>query len=304
MRRTSSGMGWMLAVAAAAAVLPVGVAAQEVEATDQNDRAAHAFLSAVDLGEVQQSLLAVERATSAEVRAYAQRMIDDHHNALHTREMLMQTERSGLMPAMSHGAHGAHGQGQATGSVPTGSGGLATGAQPAGGHDPARQSSTPPTHVAPTVPTGSGGLATGAQPAGGGGQGGAHAGHGSMAGGQGGAHAGHGVMADQGQGGMHVPPPEMIAELENVLRGHTMSRPVVEANGRNLQVLQGVTGPRFDPAYMDAQIGAHRYALQNIDRLLAQQNTLGDDIRGALQMARTAVAAHLQTAEQIRARLQ
>lgn len=301
MRRTMQGMGWMLALAAA--VAPAGVAAQEVEATDQNDRAAHAFASAVDLGEVQQSMLAVERATNAEVRAYAQQMIADHSNALHTREMLMQTERSGLMPA-SHGAHGAHG-GQATGSVPTGSGGLATGAQPAGGHDPARQSSTVPTHVAPSVPTGSGGLATGAQPAGGSAQGGAHAGHGGTAGGnaqagQGGAHAGHGAMG----GGMPMPTPEMMAELENVLRGHPMSRPVVEANARNIAVLQGVTGPRFDPTYMDAQIAAHRYALQSIDRLLAQQNTLGDDIRQTLQGMRTAVAAHLQTAEQIRARLQ
>ena len=107
MRRTMQGMGWTLALAAA--VLPGGLAAQAVEATDQNDRAAHAFMSAVDLGEVQQSMLAVERATNAEVRAYAQQMIDDHHNALHTREMLMQTERSGLMPAMNHGAHAAQG---------------------------------------------------------------------------------------------------------------------------------------------------------------------------------------------------
>jgi predicted outer membrane protein len=261
------GMGWTLALAAA--VLPGGLAAQAVEATDQNDRAAHAFLSAVDLGEMQQSMLAVERATNAEVRAYAQQMINDHHNALHTREMLMQTERSGLMPAMNHGANGQGGTAQA--GAHAGHGNAAAGGQASSG------------------------------------QAGAHAGHGNAAGGQasggqdqGGAHAGHDAMA----GGAHMPPPEMIAQLESVLREHPMSRPVVEANARNLGVLQGVTGPQFDPTYMDAQIAAHRYALQNIDRLLAQQNTLGDDIRGALRMARTAVAAHLQTAEQIRARLQ
>jgi predicted outer membrane protein len=215
MRKAMQGIGWTLALATA--VLPAGLAAQAVEATDQNDRAAHAFASAVDLGEVQQSILAVQRATNAEVRAYAQQMITDHHNALHTREMLMQTERSGLLPAMNHGN------------------------------------------------------------------------------GQDGAHAGHGTTP--------MPTPEMVAELESVLHEHPMSRPVVEANARNLAVLQGVTGPRFDPTYMDAQISAHRYALQSIDRLLAQEDTLGDDIRGTLEMMRTAVAAHLQTAEQIRARL-
>lgn len=260
MRRTMQGMGWTLALAAA--VLPGGLAAQAVEATDQNDRAAHAFASAVDLGEVQQSMLAVERATNAEVRAYAQQMINDHHNALHTREMLMQTERSGLMPAMNHGAHAGRGNAAA---------GQASGGQ-GGAH------------------AGHGNAAAAGQASGGQGQDSAHAGHGAMAGGQG--------------GGMHMPPPEMIAALDSVLRSHPMSRPVVEANARNLAVLQGVTGPQFDPTYMDAQIAAHRYALQNVDRLLAQQNTLGDDIRGTLQMMRTAVAAHLQTAEQIRARLQ
>ena len=313
MRRASQGMGRVMALAATVAVLPAGLAAQAAEATDDNDRAVHAFASAVDLGEAQQSMLAMERAANPEVRTFAQRMIADHGNALHTREMLMQTERSGLLPDMDHGQqHAGGGHGQATGSVPTGSGGLATGAQPAGGHDPARQSSTAAGQPAPTAPTGSGGLATGAQPAGGadgahgaaaGSQGGAHAGHGAAASGQaqGGAHAGHGAMA--GQGEMHMPPPEMIAQLESVLQAHPMSRPVVTANAQNLQVLQGIRGAQFDAAYMDAQIGAHRYALTNIDRMLGQQGTLGDDITGALRMMRTAVAAHLETAQQIRARL-
>lgn len=97
---------------------------------------------------------------------------------------------------------------------------------------------------------------------------------------------------------------EMVQQLMSTLMQHPMSRPVMEANQRNMQVLQGVTGPRFDASYMDAQIGAHRYALSNIDRMLGQQDTLGDDIRGTLQQMRTAVASHLQQAEQIRARLQ
>ena len=87
--------GMMVALAVAA--LPAGAAAQAREASDDNDRAAHAFLSAVDLGEVQMSALATQRATNAEVRAFAQSMIADHSSALHTREMLMQTENSGLV---------------------------------------------------------------------------------------------------------------------------------------------------------------------------------------------------------------
>jgi predicted outer membrane protein len=312
------GMGWTLALAAA--VLPAGLAAQAVEATDQNDRAAHAFLSAVDLGEVQQSMLAMERATNAEVRAYAQQMINDHHNALHTREMLMQTERSGLMPAMNHGsqggAHAGHGNAAAAGQASGGQGGAHAGhGNAAAGQASGGQGGAHAGHGNAAAGQASGqgqsgahaghGNAAAGQASGGQGQAGAHAGHGNAAGGQasgghGGAHAGHGAMA----GGAPMPTPEMIAQVETVLRNHPMSRPVVEANARNLAVLQGVTGPQFDPTYMDAQIAAHRYALQNIDRLLAQQNTLGDDIRGTLRMMRTAVAAHLQTAEQIRARLQ
>lgn len=111
--------GVMLAIAVAA--LPAGAAAQE--ASDDNDRAAHAFLSAVDLGEVQTSMLAMQRATNAEVRGYAQSMIADHSNALHTREMLMQTENSGLMGRMSHGAggHGGHAGHASGGGVGNGS---------------------------------------------------------------------------------------------------------------------------------------------------------------------------------------
>lgn len=312
--------GMMLAVAVAA--LPAGAAAQAREASDDNDRAVHAFLSAVDLGEVQTSMLATQRATSAEVRSFAQSMIGDHSNALHTREMLMQTENSGLVQRMAHTDHDR--AGAMPHSNPT-AGGIAgtansvdaaaqgqrtTGAAPAGG---AAAASGANAHSNPAAASTVAGQASTSA----GGQGGAHAGHGNMQG-QGGAHAGHGNM--QGQGGAHaghgmqegmamanLPPgvtPAMVQQLEATLQAHPMSRPVMEANARNMQVLQGVTGPQFDVSYMDAQVGAHRYALQNIDRMLAQTGALGDDIRGTLQQMRTAVAAHLQTAEQIRGRLQ
>lgn len=318
--------GMMLAIAVAA--LPAGAAAQAREASDDNDRAAHAFLSAVDLGEVQTSMLAMQRATNAEVRSYAQSMIADHSNALHTREMLMQTENSGLMGRMSHGAgahagHAGHGASAGAGSgshsganqgpLPP-SYGPGNGGNASGGSVPEGQRTTSAAPASDGTSTGQlppalgpgNGQVNVEQSSAQGGQGGQGQG-GQAQGGHahGGAHAGHGAM--HGGAGMTGLPagvtPEMVQQLASVLQAHPMSRPVMEANARNMQVLQGVTGPQFDTSYMDAQIGAHRYALSNIDRMLGQSGALGDDIRNTLRQMRTAVAAHLQTAEQIRGRL-
>ncbi len=318
MRRAMQGM----MVAASMVALPVGAAAQAAEASDQNDRAVHAFASAVDLGEVQQSMLAMERATNPEVRAYAQQMISDHGNALHTREMLMQTENSGLLPRMAHG--------QGDGNASTRSGALApahgagngavevdqTKTQRAGGSvgavgvaqstgnaqgsgESTRSGALPPAHGA-----GNGQVEvdqTKTQRAGGsvGAVGVAQQGSG-----QGDAHASHqGMQHGHGHAGMPHVSPEMMQQAHDALAAHPVSRPVMEANARNLQVLQGITGPQFDASYMDAQIGAHQYALQQIDRLLAQEG-LGDDITEVMRGMRTAVATHLQQAQQIRGRLQ
>lgn len=294
--------GMMIAMAVAA--LPMGAAAQDREASDDNDRAVHAFLSAVDLGEVQSSMLATQRATNAEVRGFAQSMIGDHSNALHTREMLMQTENSGLVQRMAPGRepgvmpHSSPAAGGIAGTpnsvnaaagVPASSGG--NGAEVASGQN--AHSSPTAAGVAGQVAASGGNAHTGGE----------HAGHGNMQGGNAQANgAMHGGMAMGG-----LPPgvtPAMVQQLEATLAAHPMSRPVMEANMRNMQVLQGVTGPQFDKSYMDAQIGAHRYALSNIDRMLAQTGALGDDIRASLQGMRTAVASHLQMAEQIRGRLQ
>jgi len=297
----------MLALAVAA--LPVGAAAQAHEASDDNDRGAHAFLTAVDLGEVKMSALATQRATNAEVRAFAQSMIADHGNAMHTREMLMQTENSGLVQRMGPNPNGQEGPVRPS-SNPAASGVAGAGPAAAG---PAATGGSPATAQVPVGPNANSNPAAASTVAGqasvsAGGQG-AHAGHGNMQGGgngsggmQGDAHAGHAGME-----GMSLPPgvtPAMMMQLEATLAAHPMSRAVMEANARNLQVLQGVNGPQFDTSYMDAQIGAHRYALSMIDRLMAQTGALGDDIRATLAQTRTAVASHLQMAEQIRGRLQ
>jgi predicted outer membrane protein len=312
MRRAMQEMGRMAVLAAAVAVLPAGLAAQAAEASDDNDRAAHAFVSAVDLGEVQQSTLATQRATNAEVRAYAQQMITDHAGALHTREMLMQTERSGLLPRMDHGAHGAQASAQAQAAQAVGGPGVA-GAGVSSQDIEARgiaQGGTGQTNSAQGTGStqGTGGpvsMATGGPGIPGQGvatqdiegRGNAQGNAGHQAGGGHGAHGAHSGMAAHG-----AVTPEMVAQLESVLQAHPMSRSVMASNAQNLQVLQGINGPQFDTSYMDAQIGAHRYALTNIDRML-QQGGLGDDMTGALRMVRTAVASHLEKAQQIRARL-
>jgi predicted outer membrane protein len=259
----------------AVAALPAAAGAQAREASDDNDLAVHAFLSAVDLGELKSSMLATQRATSPEVRSFAEEMMGDHGNALHTREMLMQTENSGLVQRMVHTEN------NLVGTMPH-SNPAATG-MTAPSIDKATEEARPGTPAqAPTeshiVVEQTAEVSSHSSP------------------------AGKGAVAIDRRGPPGVTP-AMVEELEARLAEHPMSRPVMEANAHNLQVLQGVTGPQFDKSYMDAQIGAHRYALSNVDRMLAQADALGDDMRGTLQQTRTAVAAHLQMAEQIRARL-
>lgn len=109
-----------LAFAAALAAMP---AAAQTVTPQENDRTVHAFLSAVDLGEVQTSTLAQERAANAEVKAFAASMVAEHGAALHAREAHVAEEGEGLFEGqMSHApaagpaggdAHAGHGAGAA-----------------------------------------------------------------------------------------------------------------------------------------------------------------------------------------------
>jgi predicted outer membrane protein len=97
-----------LALAAfTAAVAPAAAAAQTATA-EQNGRAVHAFLSAVDVGEVQTSALAQERAANAEVKSFAAAMVTGHTGALHAREARVASEGEGLFEA-EIGGHAAAG---------------------------------------------------------------------------------------------------------------------------------------------------------------------------------------------------
>jgi predicted outer membrane protein len=223
--RMMNGARTLVLAALAAAALPAAAAAQQVSA-EENSRAVHAFLSAVDLGEVRQSSLAQERATNPEVKAFAGRMITEHSAALHQREAQVAEEGEGLFEAqMSHGG--------------------ATGTTAAAG-----------------------------------------------------GHAGHGAAAGAA--------PFTVAQMDAmqaVLVQHPLSRTLANSGQANLAVLQGVNaGPQFDATYMDAQIAAHRYALGQVDRMIAQGGVT-DEMMTMMRSMRTAIAAHLEQAQQIRGRL-
>lgn len=124
----TNGARTLAFAAVAAALMPAAAAAQTATA-EENSRAVHAFLSAVDLNEVRMSALAAERGTNPEVKAFAGRMVTDHAQALHTREAQVAEESEGLFEAqMNHGtaaasqsagAAGEHaGHGAAAGAAP------------------------------------------------------------------------------------------------------------------------------------------------------------------------------------------
>lgn len=106
-------------LAVAAALAAAAPAAAQTVTPQENDRTVHAFMSAVDLGEVQTSTLAQERAANAEVKAFAAAMVTEHGAALHAREAHVAGEGTGLFAGqMNHApaagpagsdAHAGHG---------------------------------------------------------------------------------------------------------------------------------------------------------------------------------------------------
>lgn len=191
-----------LALAAlSAAAMPA--AAQTVTA-EENAAAVHAFMSAVDVGEIQMSALAQERAVTPDVREFAAAVVRDHSAALHAREVQVAEDGEGLF-----------------------------GQQLAG--------------PAPTA----------------------------------------GFTAAQMQA------------LQGSLAQNPVSQPIAQAGAQNFQVLQGVTGPQFDPTYMDAQVAGHTYALSALDRMIAQGGVT-DEMMETMRATRSTIAQHLERAQAIR----
>lgn len=88
---------------AAAALMPLAAACSPgmggmgaMSGAGQADVAAHAFVSAVDAGEIQQGQLAQSRAQNPQVRSFAQRMVADHSGALQMREQRLGAMGMGL----------------------------------------------------------------------------------------------------------------------------------------------------------------------------------------------------------------
>jgi len=229
----------------------------------QADMNAHAFASAVDASEVQQGVLAQQRAASPAVRTFASLMATEHSNALRGREARMSQLGMGLgigsssWTASSAGAIGA-GSGS-SGAMNTSSAGSGSGS--------------------------SGAMNT------------SNAGSGSA-----GMNMGSGSMGSGSAGGAMMLTSDGMATLNGALLANSASRPVAQAAPAALQQLQGLSGAAFDRAYIDQQVAAHQYALQNMDRMIAS-GTLSPEVLGVVQAMRASVAGHLQTAMQLRAGL-
>jgi predicted outer membrane protein len=319
-----------IAAAAAVAALPLGACAPAAgvaagPAAMQGDLAAHAFLSAVDAGEIETSMLAQERGADPTVRMFAMSMIAAHSNALQAREARMAqlgagglglphtawtpmearwatvTPAAGLQPAARPG----EAQGQLQPAV---------GVQPHG--PPAHHQQVQPTEAPPAVQQGPPSPQPRVErpvPAG-------TPAHGPP------AHLQHGEMQQiEGRpvhGQMHhgaemaamqpwaatrlrheaVLTPAGLTTLRGALNQHPMARPIAEASAREVERLRTLSGRQFDVAYMDAQVTAHRYALENLDRMIAQGG-VSPEMLGVLTTTRASVASHLEMAQAIRARL-
>jgi predicted outer membrane protein len=113
---------------------------------------------------------------------------------------------------------------------------------------------------------------------------------------------GSGSMSGGGSGSMMMMTPAGMSTLQSTLMDNPASRPVMQAAPAALQQLQSLSGTAFDRGYLDSQVTAHQYALQNLDRMIAS-GTLSPEVLGMMRTMRAAVANHLQMATQLRAGL-
>lgn len=246
----------MAVLAAGLAVLPAAAHAQ----TRENIQAVHAFLSAVDLGEVQMSRLAFQRATNPEVRDYAALMIVDHGNALFGREAFLEQQGQGLLPA-GRLAFADFAPGQGPFPPLYGPGGNTVVVESA-----FREGNITVYEIDVAYDRARAWVAAGDPLA------------------------------------IAVLSMPVVVALDSALMLNPVSRPIVEVNARNLNVLEGLTGAQFDATYMDAQIAGHQYALTNLDRMI-NQGDVTNEVMTTLRNTRVIIAAHLEAAQVIRGRL-
>lgn len=94
---------------------------------------------------------------------------------------------------------------------------------------------------------------------------------GQMQMGQGGSSAGMSGNAGGGAG-MNMD----MSRMRAMLMEHPHSRPVMEGHMQAMQMLQGLHGMQFDQAYMQRQVNAHRYTLENMDRMMSHMGMAAD----------------------------
>lgn len=87
--RINAGRNGMAVVCAMAALGVAGGAAAAVIVDDTHEQAAHAVMMSVHRGEIEEGQLALDRASSPQVRAFAQKLIDDHTAAMTRQQQLL-----------------------------------------------------------------------------------------------------------------------------------------------------------------------------------------------------------------------
>ncbi|HEX8431260.1 MAG TPA: DUF4142 domain-containing protein [Longimicrobium sp.] len=87
--KINAGRNGMAIVCAMAALGVAGGAAAAVIVDDTHEQAAHAVMMSVHRGEIEEAQLALGRATSPEVRAFAQKLLDEHTAAMMRQQELL-----------------------------------------------------------------------------------------------------------------------------------------------------------------------------------------------------------------------
>jgi predicted outer membrane protein len=68
-----------------------------------------------------------------------------------------------------------------------------------------------------------------------------------------------------------------MQRMRTMLMNHPHSRPVMEGHMQAMQMLRGLEGTQFDHAYLQRQVAAHSYALENMDRMMSNMGMMTDD---------------------------
>jgi predicted outer membrane protein len=67
-----------------------------------------------------------------------------------------------------------------------------------------------------------------------------------------------------------------MQRMRTVLMNHPHGRPVMEGHMQAMQMLRGLEGAQFDHAYLQRQVAAHSYTLENMDRMMSNMGMMSD----------------------------